>query len=106
MLQLFVDNTDHDTLTQIRGLVGCQTEPVIRRLPGNGLLMYGRGVKCTLTVDEENFSGISPYLFGLVLENYIARHASINVFTETELRTLQRGILANWSARPGQRGAL
>jgi len=106
MLQLFVDNTDHDTLTQIRGLVGCQTEPVIRRLPGNGLLMYGRGVKCTLTVDEENFSGISPYLFGLVLENYIARHASINVFTETELRTLQRGSLANWPARPGQRGAL
>lgn len=106
MLQLFVDNTDNETLAQISGLVGCQTQPVIRRLPGNGLLMYGRGVKCTLTVDEENFSGISPYLFGLVVENYIARHASINVFTETELRTLQRGTIANWAARPGRRGAL
>lgn len=106
MLQLFVDSTDHDTLAQINGLVGCKTEPVVRRLPGNGLLMYGRGVKCTLTIDEENFSGISPYLFGLVLESYIARHASINVFTETSLRTLQRGDITTWPSRPGRRGAL
>lgn len=106
MLQLFVDITDNETLAQINGLVGCKTLPVIRRLPGNGLLMYGRGVKCTLMVDEDNFSGISPYLFGLVLENYIARHASINVFTETELQTLQRGSVVVWPSRPGRRGAL
>ncbi|MDK9361828.1 MULTISPECIES: type VI secretion system baseplate subunit TssF [Lelliottia] len=106
MLQLFVDNTDHDAQSQISGLIGCETVPVIRRLPGNGLLMYGRGVKCTLTMDEENFSGVSPYLFGLVLENYLARHASINVFTETELRTIQRGKIARWQPRPGRRGAL
>ena len=106
MLQLFVDNADRDALLQIDGLVGCKTEPVIRRLPGNGLLMYGRGVSCSLTVDEENFSGISPYLFGLVLENYLARHASINVFTETTLRSIQRGEITHWPARPGRRGAL
>ncbi|MDY1035608.1 type VI secretion system baseplate subunit TssF [Lelliottia sp. CFBP8978] len=106
MLELFVDNTDHEALSQISGLVGCETVPVVRRLPGNGLLMYGRGVKCTLTVDEENFSGVSPYLFGLILENYLARHASINVFTETELRTIQRGVIGRWLPRPGRRGAL
>lgn len=106
MLQLFVGKTDHDAQSQINGLLGTKTEPVIRRLPGNGLLMYGRGVKCSLMVDEENFSGISPYLFGLVLENYFARHASINVFTETELRSVQRGIIAYWPGRPGGRGAL
>lgn len=106
MLQLFVDHTDHEALSQIKGLVGCETTPVIRRLPGNGLLMYGRGVKCTLTVDEDNYSGVSPYLFGLILENYLARHASINVFTETELRTIQRGVIARFQPRPGRRGAL
>lgn len=63
-------------------------------------------MKCTLTMDEENFSGVSPYLFGLVLENYLARHASINVFTETELRSIQRGGIARWQPRPGRRGAL
>ncbi|NTX68220.1 type VI secretion system baseplate subunit TssF [Lelliottia amnigena] len=106
MLQLFVDSSDQNALTQINGLVGCETTPIIRRLPGNGLLMYGRGVHCTLTMDEENFSGLSPFLFGLILENYLARHASINVFTETELRTLQRGVIAKWQPRPGTRGAL
>jgi len=63
-------------------------------------------VRCILTVDEEGFSGISPYLFGLVMENYLSRHAAINIFTETELHSMQRGVVARWQARPGKRGAL
>ncbi|UYU31329.1 type VI secretion system baseplate subunit TssF [Siccibacter colletis] len=105
MLRLFVDTADQDSNRQISGLVGCKTAPVVRRLPGDGLLIYGRGIRCELTVDEECFSGISPYLFGLIMENYIARHASINVFTEMELRSMQRGIIGTWQARPGRRGA-
>lgn len=106
MLRLFVSSFDHESNTQIDALVGCQSEPVIRRLPGNGLLVYGRGVRCTLTVDEEGFSGISPYLFGMIMENYFARHAAINVFTETELLSMQRGRVGQWQARPGRRGVL
>ncbi|MGE9551476.1 type VI secretion system baseplate subunit TssF [Erwinia amylovora] len=105
MLRLFVANSDRDSNTKIDGLISCQTRPVTRRLPGNDLLVYGRGVRCTITVDEENFSGISPYLFGLIMQNYISRHASINVFTETELHSLQRGQIGLWEARPGTRGA-
>ncbi|MFJ3458561.1 type VI secretion system baseplate subunit TssF [Scandinavium goeteborgense] len=104
MLRLFVDNADSISNAQIDGLVGCKSEPVIRRLPGNGLLVYGRGIRCTLTVDEECFSGISPYLFGLIMENYVARHAAINIFTEMELRSMQRGSVGIWAARPGRRG--
>ncbi|WON77477.1 type VI secretion system baseplate subunit TssF [Serratia sp. UGAL515B_01] len=106
MLRLFVSSSDHDSNTQIDALVGCHSEPVIRRLPGNGLLIYGRGVRCTLTVDEDGFSGISPYLFGMIMENYFARHAAINVFTETELLSMQRGKVGQWKARPGRRGVL
>lgn len=105
MLRLFVESADQDANRQIDGLVGCKTAPIIRRLPGNGLLTYGRGIHCELTVDENNFSGISPYLFGLIMENYIARHVSINVFTEMELRSMQRGTIGKWQARPGRRGA-
>lgn len=75
----------------VRSLIGCNTTPVTRRLPGSGLLVYGRGVSCELTVDEEGFSGISPYLFGLVLEHYIARHVSINTFSQMTLHSMQRG---------------
>ncbi len=106
MLRLFVNSADHEANTQIDALVGCKSEPVIRRLPGNGLLVYGRGIRCSLTIDEEGFSGISPYLFGMIMENYLARHAAINVFTETELLTMQRGRIGLWQPRHGRRGVL
>ncbi|MBV8271917.1 MAG: type VI secretion system baseplate subunit TssF [Cupriavidus sp.] len=106
LLRLFVIENEREQARQIESLVGVKTEPVVRRLPGDGLLMYGRGVRCELTVDESGFSGISPYLFGLVLEHYLARHVAINVFTETELRSMQRGVLTCWQPRMGGRGAI
>ncbi|MGV2293055.1 type VI secretion system baseplate subunit TssF [Trinickia sp. YCB016] len=106
MLRLFVSPGEREQTAQIDALVGARTEPVVRRLPGHGLLVYGRGVRCELTVDETGFSGISPYLFGLVLEHYLARHVSINVFTETELHSMQRGLITRWQPRMGGRGAV
>ncbi len=85
----------------MRSLIGCKTTPVTRRLPGSGLLVYGRGVSCELTVDEEGFSGISPYLFGLVLEHYIARHVSINTFSQMTLHSMQRGHVMTGRSEPG-----
>jgi len=106
MLRLFVGTSEHEQLTQIESLVGTRTEPVVRRLPEHGLLVYGRGVRCELTIDATGFSGMSPYLFGLVLEQYLSRHVSINVFTETELRSMQRGLVTRWKPRMGARGAV
>jgi len=106
MLRLFVATDDEVQLRQIQSLVGSRIEPVTRRLPGSGPLIYGRGVQCTLSVDEEGFSGTSPYLFGLVLEHYIARHVSINVFTQATLESMQRGLVARWPVRMGGRGVV
>jgi len=106
MLRLFITPGEREQAKQIEALVGARTEPIVRRLPGEGLLVYGRGVRCELTVDETGFSGVSPYLFGLVLEHYLARHVSINVFTETELRSMQRGLITQWRPRMGGRGAV
>lgn len=106
LMRLFVGKDDAEQLRQIAGVIGSRTEPVTRRLPGSGPLVYGRGVRVSITVDEDNFSGVSPYLLGLILERYVARHVSINVFTETELHAMQRGLVARWSVRPGHRNAL
>lgn len=106
MLRLFVSPGEREQAQQIDALVGARTEPIVRRLPNHGLLVYGRGVRCELTVDETGFSGVSPYLFGLVLEHYLARHVSINTFTETELRSMQRGNVTVWPPRMGGRGAV
>lgn len=106
MLRLFVSVDNDVQLRQIESLVGSRTEPVTRRLPGAGPLIYGRGVQCILSVDEEGFSGASPYLFGLVLEHYLARHVSINVFTQTTLESMQRGTVVRWPVRMGGRGVV
>ena len=104
MLRLFVGADDLIASKQVEGLIGSRITPVTRRLPGTGPLVYGRGVQCDITVDEDAFSGISPYLLGLVLEHYLARHVSINVFTQTRLESMQRGQVASWPVRMGTRG--
>jgi type VI secretion system protein ImpG len=43
------------------------------------------------------------FLFGAVLERFFAKYASINSFTETVLRTLQRGEIMRYSTRVGRR---
>ncbi len=104
MLRLFVATDDETHRRQIDSLAGSRLAPVTQRLPGAGPLVYGRGVSCVLTVNEDGFSGGSPYLFGLVLEQYLARHVSINVFTQTTLESIQRGTISRWPARMGGRG--
>ncbi|EHK63214.1 type VI secretion system baseplate subunit TssF [Achromobacter arsenitoxydans] len=106
MLRLFLHPGETELSNQIDALIGSRVTRVARRLPRHPLMVYGRGVNCRLTVDEIGFSGISPYLFGLVLEQYIARHVSINVFTETSLRSIQRGEVATWAPRPGGRSVV
>lgn len=106
MLRLFVANDDTAHLGQVQSLIATQIKPVTRRLPGDGPLIYGRGVQCQVTVDESGFSGISPYLFGVVLEHFLARHVSVNVFTETELHSMQRGLVHRWPVRMGGRSVV
>ena len=106
MLRLFVQQDDVVGHLQVSSLRSSQLQPVTRRLPGSGPLVYGRGVECRLTVDEDGFSGISPYLFGLIMEHYLARHVSINTFVQTRLHSMQRGEVALWPVRMGQRGGV
>ena len=46
--------------------------------------------------------GTSTVLMGSVLEHFFARHAAINSFTETRLRTPSRGMVMQWAPRMGQ----
>ncbi|MDR5760428.1 type VI secretion system baseplate subunit TssF [Caballeronia sp. LZ035] len=104
MLRLFLGSHDVEQHRQVESLIGVKTNAVTRKLPGNGPLVFGRGIECRLTVDESGFSGASPYLFGLILEHYLARHVSINSFTQTELVSMQRDRIMRWPVRMGTRG--
>ncbi|MEI2415188.1 type VI secretion system baseplate subunit TssF [Orrella sp. JC864] len=106
MLHLYADLAEPAVARQIEGLRHARLTPVHHRLPVPGPLVYGRGVRVDLQVDEAAFSGISPYLFGAVLEQFFARHVSLNMMSEVRLSTLQGGELASWKPRMGRRPAV
>ena len=76
---------------------------VNRRVPHPGPIVFGRGVALDMEVDEIPFAGVSPWGLGAVLEQFFARHVSLNSFTEFSLRSLQRGPIGTWQPRIGRR---
>jgi type VI secretion system protein ImpG len=57
----------------------------------------------TITVDESGFEGSGVFLLGAVLEQFFAQYVSLNSFTETVLKTSDRGEVMRWPAKIGQR---
>ena len=106
MLELYASTGDIGMKRQIDGLKSVAVRQVTRRLPMPGPLCFGRGQEISLMVDELAFEGGSAYLLGSVLEHFLARHASLNSFTETVLHSLGRGEIMRWSPRCGQRAIL
>ena len=71
-----------------------------------GPITFGRGLEVTVTCDESAFEGASVFLLGAVLEQFFAKYVSINTFTETVVRTLDRGEVMRWPPRIGRRRTL
>jgi type VI secretion system protein ImpG len=106
LLGLYATSAEVGILKQVDGLRSIRCEPVITRLPMPGPLCFGRGLQVVLEMDEMFFEGGSAFLLGSVLEHFLARHVSINSFTETVLRTVARGEIMHWPARCGLRPIL
>ncbi len=106
LLELYAALADPSTRNQIEGVQGVALKPVTRRAPRPGPLVFARGVEIEVTLDETAFGGTFAYLFGRVLDAFFARHVGLNTFTETVIHSLQRGELARWAPRPGERPVL
>lgn len=106
LLELYASTTDTGMRRQIEGVRSMSASSVVTRLPMPGPLCFGRGIQIAVEVDELAFEGGSAFLLGSVLERFFARHASINSFTETVLRSLSRGPIMHWRARCGLRPTL
>ena len=91
---------------QIEGVKSVRAQPLVRRLPLPGPIAFGRGVGIELELEDLAFEGASPFLFGSVMERFLARHASLNAFTETAVRTARRGEVMRWRPRCGARAIL
>lgn len=106
LLRLYADTSESPLRKQVEGVRSIQTVPVTRRLPVAGPITFGRGLELGLTLDEAAFEGSGVYLLGAVLEQFFSRYVTINSFTETVLRTIERGEVKRWPARIGRRPTL
>jgi len=103
LLKLYVPPEDRAAQLQIEGLLSVQHRLIIRRVPAQDFIVFARGLEVTVTFDEEAFVGTGIFLLGMVLEQFFARHVSINAFTETVIRSKQRGEIVRWPARAGRK---
>jgi type VI secretion system protein ImpG len=103
LLSLYTNPLAPDLRQQVEAVRSIESKPVVRRVPKAGPLSFGRGVEITLTYDETAFEGQGSFLIGSVLARFFARYVSLNSFTETVLRTTERGEIMRWPATIGQR---
>jgi type VI secretion system protein ImpG len=110
LLRLYGSTSDAATRKQIEGLKTIDTVPITRRAPsdgkGGGALAFARGLEVMVTFDETLFEGSGVFLLGAVLEQFYARYVSMNSFTETVIRSVERGEIMRWTAKVGQRPVL
>jgi type VI secretion system protein ImpG len=106
LLELYAASTDDTARRQIAGIRSVRVGRVVRHLRAPGPLAFGRGLEITVHVDEMAFEGASAFLLGSVLDRYFARHVSINSFTETVLRSDNRGEINRWGHQWGARATL
>jgi len=85
-----------------RGIHALETEQIVRQLIIEGRAVYARGLEITVTLEEEAFEGGSAFLFGAVLEQFFAKYVSINSFTQTVIRTIEREEIMKWPIRTGK----
>ena len=103
LLKLYGDAGEAAIRKQIEGVRNVASQMITRRIPTPGPITFGRGLEISITCDEAAFEGTGIFLLGAVLEQFLARYVSINSFTETVLKSVDRGEVMRWPARIGRR---
>jgi type VI secretion system protein ImpG len=106
LLSLYGDSSDPVVRKQVEGVRSVESSSITRRLPVSGPVAFGRGLEVALTFDETAFEGMGVFLMGAVLERFFAKYVSINSFSETVLKSIQRKEIMRWPARLGRRPGL
>ena len=102
-LALYGRQDDAAMRRQIDGILGVSSRPVVRRIPGRGQMAVARGSNIKLRLDDGAYHNSRIFLFGAVVERFLAEFATINSFTETVVETAAEGVVSKWPARIGRR---
>lgn len=103
LLRLYIDPADAYVRKQIDGVRSAKAAPIVRRVETPGPIAFARGLEITIVFDETAFEGTGVFLLGSVLDQFFARYVSLNSFTETVIRTEQRGEVMRWKPTLGSR---
>ena len=87
---------------QIGAITRLRTEPHFAMVASDYGLSPARGTAVEIELDEQQFAGGSAYLFGAVIESFLAGYASMNSFAQLTARTsLRKEPLHIWPPRAG-----
>jgi type VI secretion system protein ImpG len=106
MLSLFADLSDGATERKIRGVRNVDARPIVRRIRRDHGIGAARGVEVTILLDDKAFEGSGPFLLGAVLDRFFSEYVGLNHFTQTVIRTSERGEIMRWPPRLGLRSDL
>lgn len=106
VLSMFADLTDSATERKIRGIRSVDSRPVVRRVRERSGSGIARGTEVTVMIDEKAFEGSGIFLLGAILDRFFAEYSALNHFTETVIRSVERGEIMRWPVRIGMRRAL
>jgi type VI secretion system protein ImpG len=105
-LSMFANTADATTERRIRGIRVVDSRPVVRRVRERSGVGAARGIEITVTMDERAFEGTGVFLLGVVLDRFFAEYSGFNHFTQTVIRSVERGEIMRWPPRMGTRRAL
>jgi type VI secretion system protein ImpG len=105
-LSLFAEMADSATERRIRGVRHVDSKPIVRRIRQRSGVGVARGIEITVTIDEKAFEGTGAFLLGAVLDRFFAEYSGFNHFTQTVIRSVDRGELMRWPPRMGLRRPL
>jgi type VI secretion system protein ImpG len=89
---------------QIQAISAVSSTPAHTRIRSDHGLVFARGHRVELTIDEDQFAGASVYLFASVLERFFGLYTSLNSFNVLRVHTPQRkDPLREWPPRAGAR---
>ena len=103
LLKLYSDAGEPHIRKQVEGLQSIRSTPIISPVSHGGPITFARGLELTITFEESAFQGSGVFLLGAVLEHFLCQYVSINSFTETVVKTVERGEVIRWPARLGIR---
>jgi type VI secretion system protein ImpG len=106
ILRLYNFSDSVETRAIIEGVLSLSAKSIVARDP-SGSMNFCQGLEITLEIDEDRFTGNSPFLFASILDLFFALYSNLNSFTQLIVKNKNKQkVLYECSARVGDQTLL